>query len=133
MMKPLRVEEEDNLQVYACFHWRNFPPLHARLNKTPEELRKSGHLDEAQYQRYLIWQRECGVQEMQADKCLNCPHVRRLELKPHQVPMMWTLDGETSTPAVDIPSVASKGIYRRQDMKAFAREEAAKRSKGSNA
>ena len=122
MMKPLRVEHSEGGEVYACLHWRSFPAPHARMKMSPEELRAQGVLSETEYQRYKTWQSQCGLLAMDESKCLTCPHVRRLEVLPHQVPQMWTLDGKESTPAIDIPSVASMGSYRRGDMRQQARE-----------
>jgi len=116
MMKPLRVTDPKQVQTtYACIHWRNFPARFAGHSMTPEELRAQGVMSEVEYQTWHVWERECAVLRMEEGKCLECPHIRRLEVQPHQVPKLYTLDGKTWTPAVDMPSIASLG-GRRPDL-----------------
>ena len=122
MMKPIKVPNEgDDAKTYACIHWRSFPPAFAGLDETFEELRARNVLDGPDYQRHQTWEKACGQLKMDEDKCLTCPHVRKLVMRPHKVPQLVTLADEISTPAIDIPTVASMGRYRRFDMKATAR------------
>lgn len=122
MMKPIRVQgDEGEATVYACIHWRNFPAPFARMEGSAEDLRAQKVLDEVGYQRHKTWEAQCGLLAMDESKCLSCPHIRRLEIQPHHVPKMWTLDGKESTPAIDIPAVTSMPKYRRMDLKAQAR------------
>ena len=117
MMKPLRVGDDGEQTTYACIHWRNFPSLYAGLRKT-------GVVTAIDDQRLATWERECGLLRMAKEKCMGCVHVRRLDIQPHQVPKLVTLDGEVWTPAVDIPQVEAMGKYRRVNMKQRAREAA---------
>lgn len=96
----------------ACAHWRNFPPVGVALQRPPEELRAEKKIDEAEYQRYKIWEKICGLIEMDPEKCLTCPHVRTAEFKKH-LPVLVTLDGSVATPTLDLPSLESSSRHRR--------------------
>lgn len=132
MMKPIRIEKGAEATVYACTHWRSFPPAFVQLEESPEDLRARKVLDDASYQRYKVWEVHCGVTEMGEASCLKCPHVRRVEIQPHQTPKMWTLDGKEFVPAIDIPAISAMPQYRRADMREQARisEEQARKGKG---
>lgn len=103
-MKSLKVEEKKGTQTYICVHWRSFPPLGAGENA--EKLRAAGTITEDQYNRLLIWQRDCGLLEMAESKCLTCPHRRKVEWRtagpvlvdPHGVvaPVVDIAAGEAS-------------------------------------
>jgi len=105
-MKPfVKSDSEDQPQIiYACAHWRSFPPPYASSGFAPEELRKNGYIGESDYQRMLVWKRVCGLQEMVPDKCLNCEHLRIAEIKKG-LPVLTTTDGSHSVPAVDLPTL----------------------------
>tara|TARA_Y100000310_G_scaffold261537_1_gene270930 strand:- start:2824 stop:3228 length:405 start_codon:yes stop_codon:yes gene_type:complete len=113
MMKPIRVQGEgDESTVFVCFHWRTFPVGYAAHPDSAEELRDRKVIDGAEYQRYKAWERECGLLRMDEAKCQACPHIRRLEIRPHQVPMLVKTDGSGEwTPAVDVPNIEA-GLRR---------------------
>ena len=114
MMKPLRVGDDVDAVTYACLHWRNFPAAFAGTANAPEDLLDRKVLDGAGYQRYKVWEKECGIVRMDESKCLKCPHIRKLVIVPHQVPKMVKIDGSDEwTPAIDIPSLEAFGKYRR--------------------
>lgn len=96
----------------ACAHWRSFPPKGAGFNKTAEELRAEKRLDEAEYQRYKVWESCCGLLDMVPEKCLKCPHVRTAEFKRH-LPVLITLDRSIATPTLDLPSLESSSRHRK--------------------
>lgn len=110
-MRPKYTEIKGKQATLACYHWREFPPLHSVLDKPIEAQRADKEVSEADYQRYKVWERVCGQKQM-GDKCLTCPHVRRLVVEPHKVPKLVTLDGKTSTPAVDITTVSTAPQHR---------------------
>lgn len=126
MMKPIQVTGKEGGEdaTYACIHWRNFPAKFAGFSETPEDLRALKKLDGPEYQRHKVWERECGILRMNEGKCLACPHVRKLDLQPHQAPQLVTLDGRTRTPAVDISAMEAIARYRRKDRKKTARDAA---------
>lgn len=123
MLKPLTLKDT----VYACIHWRGFPPPSAYFEEPVEEMWKNGALDQGTYQRHQIWEKACGKKEME-EGCLNCPHVRRLEIRPHRTPMLVTLDGKISTPTVDIPTYASRGTPSQAPYNRAKPEKAASRT-----
>ncbi len=114
MMKPIRVEGADGEStVYVCLHWRTFPDRYATHPDGPEKLRDKRVIDGAEFQRYKVWEKECGIIRMEEGKCLTCTHVRRLEIMPHQVPKLIKLDGSGEwTPAVDVPTLQGAAQYR---------------------
>jgi len=125
MMRPIRVTGDDGKETtFACIHWRNFPTKFASVTEDPESLRARKVMSDTEYQRHQVWQRECGIVKMDESKCLQCPHVRRLEIVPHQVPKLVTLDGKEWTPAIDMASSGALAAFRRQNMPASARNEA---------
>jgi len=77
-MKSLKVNEKNGPQTYICVHWRNFPPL-GSADPDTEKLRAAGTITDDQYNRLLIWKRDCGLMEMAESKCLKCPHRRKVE------------------------------------------------------
>lgn len=91
--------------IYACAHWRSFPPPFVVAGMTVEEARVKGFVTENEYQRMLVWQRTCGLTEMALDKCLSCPHVRTAGYDKRGLPVLTTLDGTLSVPAVDMPTI----------------------------
>ena len=98
----------------VCVHWRTFPPEAAikthTLGKDIAALRADKDIDEVAYQRFLVWQRICGMLRMDKRKCRRCPHVRRLappDTHGHQV--LTRLDGSCPTPIVDLPTIELLG------------------------
>ncbi len=131
MMKPIRVEGADGEStVYVCLHWRTFPDRYATHPDGPEKLRDKRVIDGAEFQRYKVWEKECGIIRMEEGKCLGCPHVRRLEIVPHQPPKMVKIDGSGDwMPAIDIPTLQGAANYRRNvDVQAAARRNLSKGS-----
>ena len=118
-MKPFvrPATDTDPQIIFACAHWRSFPPPFASAGMTPEELRLKGHIQEVDYQRMLVWKRVCGLTEMLPDKCMKCPHIRIAEIKNH-LPVLTTLDRTHSVPAVDLPTVE---MYARRTTKVHLR------------
>lgn len=103
-MKPLVTTANDQPIIYACAHWRSFPPFGASGPLSPEELRAQGHIQESEYQRFLVWKRVCGLTKMDAEKCMKCPLIRIAETKKG-LPVLTTLDKTHSVPAVDLPTL----------------------------
>lgn len=99
-MQSLKVGEGQEQQTFICAHWRVFPPLGA--GGDAETLRQGGILDEAAYGRLRLWQRDCGLQQMVASKCLGCPHRRRVAWRT-QGPVLVDPNG-VETPVVDMAS-----------------------------
>lgn len=102
-MKSMKVPEDSTrptqpATTYLCFHWKNFPPLGA--GEDAEKLRAEKVITDEQYHRLLIWERDCGLQEMAPHKCLSCPHRRKVVWKT-QGPVLVDPHG-VETPVVDI-------------------------------
>ena len=114
MMKPILVTGADGEEtVYVCLHWRTFPNAWATHVEPIENLLANRTIDSAEAQRYEVWKKECGLIRMDAEVCKECPHIRRLDIQPHQVPKLYKTDGSHEwTPAVDIPTSASTARYR---------------------
>lgn len=89
---------------YACAHWKIWPPVQSVHGQTGDRLRAVGALNDADYQRYQVWERKCGLQAMDPAKCLTCPLVRTLEVREH-VPVLVDPDNN-AVPAVDIQSMS---------------------------
>lgn len=93
MLRPLKIEIQGVLTPLMCLHWRMWPPLAVTaLGRTPEGLRDSHEIDQNEYQRIKVWERVCGLREMDAGKCLKCPLVRRVEYRG-DAPFLISLDG----------------------------------------
>jgi len=95
-MKSIKIGEGDAQVTYICAHWKTFPPPGAGGNV--ENLRTNSAINTAQYHRLLLWQRVCGLFQME-DKCMSCPHRRAVVWKTRG-PYLLSPDG-TETPVVD--------------------------------
>jgi len=113
MMRVIKTEDQGTL---CCFHWRNWPPVEAVNfpDKGAEELRSMKILGPVEAQRFTVWERECGLLEMNEGRCLSCKHVRKLIVRPPQVPMLQSLDGKQRVPLVDSSFVACLPTFRRR-------------------
>jgi len=69
-------------------------------------------VDEAEYQRYQVWEKICGLITMDPEKCLKCPHARIAQFQKH-LPVLVSLDGKIVTPTVDLPSLESSSRHRK--------------------
>lgn len=114
MIKPVKGEHEGETKTFVCEHWRNFPPLTAFMDADPETLRAKGQISNELVQRHSVWKKVCGLVKMDLNKCLECQHVRVLQIRPHNAAMLVTLDGKEATPAVDPTTLAS--ISRRNHL-----------------
>jgi hypothetical protein len=99
----------------GCAHWRSFPPRAAALAavSSPEELRAKKIMDEPEYQRFKVWQKICGLTQIDPEKCLQCPHARIAGFRKG-LPVLVTLDGKIATPTLDIPSLETSKRLRDQ-------------------
>lgn len=95
----------------GCAHWRNFPPQLAKLGRTAEQLRAQKMVTESQYHQYKTWESVCGIEAMEREKCLECPHVRTAEFRDH-LPVLVTLDGDFVTPTIDLPTLETNRQLR---------------------
>jgi hypothetical protein len=119
-MKALKIGEGESQTTYICAHWKTFPPPGA--GGDVESLRHSRAIDDAQYTRLKLWQRDCGQIAMSKDKCLGCPHRRQVVWKTRG-PYLLSPDG-TETPVVDSAQGEASprnrhmaGIFRRSGTK----------------
>lgn len=106
-MKPLVIQDETTggkPTIYACAHWRSFPPPFTSSGLSAEDLRMLGYIKDPEYQRMLVWRRICGMQEMDVGKCMQCEHIRIAEVHKG-LPVLTTMDGSHSVPAVDLPTL----------------------------
>lgn len=107
-MWPVLQEVEGKRVTYVCAHWRSFPPRVISLmqqGKTAEDLRNAKLIPEDEYQRYLVWKNNCGLLQMNLDKCLHCPLIRTASYDKRGLPVLVTLDGKLSVPAIDLPTL----------------------------
>lgn len=114
MLEPKKAEIEGKEITFACVHFRTFPPLSAIVGVTPEQLRDQGKMSPQDYQQAKVWERICGLTEMDLyGKCVDCPHIRYLEKRTGgKPPCLTTLDGKMKTPLVDIPTLAATPRFR---------------------
>jgi len=89
----------EDVQLACCNH-KSFPPKAMFLGLTDIEIHKSKSLSIADKQRWLVWQKVCGLMHMDTEKCLQCPHVRILGFK-NGLPVLMSLDKKLATPIVD--------------------------------
>jgi hypothetical protein len=97
-MRALKIGEGSNQQTYICVHWKTFPPPGA--GGDAENLRANEAIDNAQYARLQLWQRDCGLLAMKEEKCLSCPHRRKVVWKTRG-PYLRDPEG-IETPVVDM-------------------------------
>jgi len=100
MLQPLSLQHEGQVERFACVHWKHWPPIEAFRGRPVEELRREGFLDGRGYAQYLVWERVCGLLEMEEVKCRVCPHVRLAQIHNH-LPCLVTLDGKLIVPLGD--------------------------------
>lgn len=110
-MRMIRTELDGEKVQLACAHWRSFPPSSALGSKAAAELWQKQKISEAEFQRHQIWEKICGLLEMDPKKCLQCPHVRIAKFQKH-LPVLVTLDGKTATPTIDLPSLECSSRHR---------------------
>lgn len=96
-MEAIKVKIKDKEETIHCQNAGAFPPIHLHLmepGETPEDLRGT-RLTEAQYQRIKVWERVCNLSEMDATKCVACPHcmvqigVRKHTQEPDLRPILY--------------------------------------------
>ena len=114
-MWPVLQDVEGKRVTYVCAHWRSFPPRVVALlqGKTAEDLRSAKLIHEDEYQRYLVWKNNCGLLQMEPNKCLHCPLIRTAGYDSRGLPVLTTLDGKLSVPAVDLPTLEVTPRHRR--------------------
>ena len=107
-MRSIRLAHQGEPTIFACIHYRTFPPPYMSPEIDPEYLRATREIDGAEYQRLMVWKRTCGLYRMDPEKCLTCEHVRKVvnqgQVRP---PVLQTLDGSQSIPIVDITTLES--------------------------
>ena len=103
MMKSLQLSEVP-FDALVCALYKHFPPSGHRMKKTPEELVRTGHLDQTGYARYKTWQKVCGLSKMEETKCRTCPQCRSLVQRDSMLYMV-SLDGKFSSPVVDAETI----------------------------
>ena len=119
-MRPLKTDTE----TLCCIHWRTWPPLKAfeYHGQKGLDLYRAGHLDANEFQRFGIWERDCGLMRMEETKCRACKHVRRVEIKPPAVPTLVTMDGKVSTPIIDETFASNLPRFRSNVMTATRKD-----------
>jgi len=81
MLRPLDMDDNGNIIVLTCQHAGVWPPPHAYMGQSPEQVLADGHYNDVAYQGAKTWERVCGLRRMSADKCLTCPLSRRSDGK----------------------------------------------------
>lgn len=113
MLRSLTVsDKKGEVTKYICAHWKTFPPPGA--GEDIENLRVNKAVDDAQYNRLKLWERICGLTEMQESKCLACPHRRRIAWRA-QGPVLVSPDG-VEAPIVDAATGEASAKYRHLDV-----------------
>jgi hypothetical protein len=110
-MRPTQAELGGEPIMMVCSHWRVFPPVGAGGGMTPEQLRARKIIKEADYGRFLVWIRICNLTQMNPEKCLKCPHVRKADYDKG-LPGLRTLDGTHFVPVIDLPTLEIRGRHR---------------------
>lgn len=73
-MEAIKTVINGKEETIHCRQANTFPPIHLHLvesGETPEDLR-GGRLTEAEYQRVKVWENNCGLHDMEAEKCRTC-------------------------------------------------------------
>jgi hypothetical protein len=109
-MRPLKTKTD----YLGCIHWRTWPPILALEypGKSGRDLYQEGLMSAVEHQRFGVWERTCGLLQMEEAKCRACPHVRRVEIRPPAVPMLVAMDGSTRTPIIDQTFASSLPGFR---------------------
>jgi hypothetical protein len=79
MLAPLTFDDDGTSRTITCRHARIWPPKWSRLG-TSAQLRP--HFTPQEYERAKTWENVCGLQAMDATKCLKCPHARKEDGTP---------------------------------------------------
>ena len=84
-MKPLacKVQVGDNEEdaVLHCTHADKWPPVHAKLGQSFEEMRAAGAITDHKYEQLKTWEKTCGLSKMDGSKCPSCPLALRADRK----------------------------------------------------
>lgn len=108
MLKSIK---DDKNQAYLCIHWKEFPPVTAVLESRDPNFSVHGNKDIpiSNQQKHSVWKSVCGLLKMEIQKCLTCPHIRKIETHPHHGTALVTLDGQLRTPFVDGTTLLTLG------------------------
>lgn len=118
--------------VIACEHWKTWPPITAWTGSSAEELRKQGVVSDVEVQRIQVWERVCGLKEMDEGKCMTCPHVRKLTTN-HLGTFMTTLDGHISSKISESPTNVATDKAKKDAMVSTLRPDGTPHSKTQSA
>lgn len=69
----VQVGDTEETAVLRCTHEDVWPPVHAKLGQSFENMRAGAVISNHKYEQLKTWERTCGLMEMSADKCPACP------------------------------------------------------------
>jgi hypothetical protein len=82
-MKPLtckaQVGDNEETVILHCTHADKWPPVHAKLGQSFEEMRAAGAITNHKYEQLKTWEKVCGLTEMAGSKCGTCPLALRAD------------------------------------------------------
>jgi len=105
-MRSARMHHQGVKDIFACVHYKTFPPPYMNPTADLEFLRAEREIDGAEYQRAKVWERMCGLYQMDPEKCLSCEHVRKFVHRGQVQPsVLQKLDGTCPVPVVDISTL----------------------------
>lgn len=87
-MEPTKVETEGREFTIRCRHEDTWPPIYARMGEDFDALRDRRQIDETVYQQLKVWERICGILEMDPNKCVSCPNAMTPNKQGRLVPLV---------------------------------------------
>lgn len=108
-MKPLTIKTDGGAVTLLCKHRGDWPPVHAFLGESFDELRAAKDIDDHKYEQLKVWERTCGLKQMNESKCPTCP-LAMIETDGAEVPYVDTTGTRPSRP----PFAKSKQNVRRR-------------------
>jgi len=96
-LKPMTFETDNGEVVLLCKHRGVWPPIHAFLGDSFEEMRAAGDIDDHKYEQLKVWERTCGLKAMSYKKCPTCPHAM-IEVDGVEIPFRKTTTDRPSHP-----------------------------------
>lgn len=106
---PITIETPTGKVTLLCKHRNEWPPVHAFLGESFDNLRASKDIDDHKYQQLQVWEKTCGLKAMSPKKCPTCP-LAMVETDGAEVPYV----DQTGSKPVRPPFAKSKANVRRK-------------------
>lgn len=86
-MKPKYFMNQGKEYKIVCSHYKQFPPIEmtpllVKDRGSLEDQRAAKLITDDRYRQIQVWQKRCGLLEMEKDKCLSCSNCRLAEDHP---------------------------------------------------